>query len=271
MALIDSLVSYWKFDDGSGNASDSTANVKTLTNNGTTTYSAGKLNSAADFGAANAAKSFSRAGYVVADGISSMSFWVKQQTEIASGTQTFVTLVSESTAFTISYEYNTGSRRLTLLRERNNLASASTSYTVTLGTANYYHIVMVYDLSSIILYVNGTNVSSTSTSLNGTTNWSPGGGYFSVGAKRDANDGTVSQHASCFVDELAIWNKVLSPTEVTNLYNTGNVNPYPFNLTYSLTCSAGSFLLTSRDVRFYKGDLMNVSKPTTTIVNTVKP
>jgi len=205
MALIDSLVSYWKFDDASGSATDSTASIKTLTNNGTTTYAAGKLNNAADFGVANVAKSFSRTGYVVADGVVSYSFWVKQQTEIASGTQTFVMSGSESTALTVNYEYNAGSRRLSLVRERNNLPSVTASYTVTLGTANYYHIVAVYDLTQIILYVNGTNVSSTAATLNGTTNWSPGGGYFSVGAKRDANGGTVSQYASCFIDELAIW------------------------------------------------------------------
>ena len=43
MALTDNLVSYWKLDESSGNAADSVGS-NTLTNTGTATYAAGKIN-----------------------------------------------------------------------------------------------------------------------------------------------------------------------------------------------------------------------------------
>lgn len=49
MALTDNLVSYWKLDESSGNASDSVGS-NTLTNNGTAGYASGKINNAVDFG-----------------------------------------------------------------------------------------------------------------------------------------------------------------------------------------------------------------------------
>jgi len=270
MAIIDSLASYWKLDESSGDASDATSNVRTLTNNGTTTYAAAKINNGADFGTINTTKYLTRTGYVVSDGACSFSFWVKQRTEIASGVQAFIDLVSQSTSLTLTYEYNAGSRRLRLSRGRNNLAYAYADYTVTLGTANFYHVVGVYDEASIHLYVNGALITSTAASSNGTTFWG-GGGFFSVGASRDANDGTVSQYASAYVDEVGVWSKALSAAEVTALYANAIGIQYPFPDSYSMTATVGSFSLSTSSVVLYKGELSNTAKPTTSITNINKP
>lgn len=269
MALTDSLVSYWKLDESSGDASDATANVKTLTNTGTTTYAAAKINNGADFGTANTTKYLSRTGYIVSDGALSFSLWIKQRTEISSGTQTFIMCGSESTALTLSYDYNAGTRRLQLIRERNNLSSATINYTITLGTSNFYHIVGSYNGSLIILYVNGTAVSTASSSLNGTTNWSPGGGYFVLGAKRDANDGTVSSYSSSYIDEVAVYSRAITDSEVSSLYNIGYGATYPFT-GYSMTTDSGTFSLSNKTANIRYGNLSNLPKPTNTINNVAK-
>ena len=49
MALNTNILASWKFDESSGNASDSSGNGKTLTNINTIAYVAGKVNNAADF------------------------------------------------------------------------------------------------------------------------------------------------------------------------------------------------------------------------------
>ena len=53
MSLTTNIVAYWKFDESSGNAMDSTGNGNTLTNVNTVTYSAGKINNGANFVAAS--------------------------------------------------------------------------------------------------------------------------------------------------------------------------------------------------------------------------
>jgi hypothetical protein len=270
MALVDSLASYWKLDEASGSASDATSGGKTLTNNGTTTYAASKINNGADFGTANTTKYLNRTGYVVSDGSSSFSFWVKQRTEIAVGSQTFLFSGSESTAMYLNYEYNAGTRRLGLYRIHNGVANATAFYTVTLGTSNFYHIVGTYNGSNIILYVNGTLVSTTADSGNGNTNWVPGGGYFTVGAIQDANDGTVSQYASAYIDEVGVWSKALIQAEVTSLYAAGVGIQYPFPNSYTMMADVSSFTMTVQSANLYKSTMLNISKSTSTMTNTSK-
>lgn len=49
MALNTNILASWKFDESSGNATDSSGNGKTLTNTNSISYVSGKVNNAADF------------------------------------------------------------------------------------------------------------------------------------------------------------------------------------------------------------------------------
>src|SRR3990167_8093050 len=87
MSLITNLISYWKFDEASGNAADSQGS-ETLTNNATITYSAGALNNAADLVAASS-QYFSRASNAnlqTGDIDYTISCWVKLTTKAANFT-----------------------------------------------------------------------------------------------------------------------------------------------------------------------------------------
>lgn len=67
------LAGYWKLDESSGNAADSSGNSLTLTNNGTTPFAAGKYGNAADFTPASS-HYFSTATSV--SDVKTVEFWV---------------------------------------------------------------------------------------------------------------------------------------------------------------------------------------------------
>ncbi len=71
--LSNGLIGYWKFDETSGNAADSSSLPFTLTNNGTATYVGGKYANAAEFVPASN-QYFSTASTLT--GIKSVAFWV---------------------------------------------------------------------------------------------------------------------------------------------------------------------------------------------------
>ncbi len=79
----------------------------------------------------------------------------------------------------------------------------------------WYHVVGTYDGSYIKIYVNGSldNSFATSTTMHMATNSVIIGGYFSPG---NLVDGTI--------DDVRIYNRSLSATEVKQLYKTGAVN-----------------------------------------------
>ncbi len=223
-ALAASLVSYWKLDEASGNAADSVGS-NTLTNTGTVVYDAGLINNGADFGTANTTKvlsSTSASGVV--DTNMSFSLWVKLNTEISTGVYgLFCARTNTSSHFIdwrIDYEYNAGTRRLNFVRSKPGVVDVDSYYTITLGTTNWYHLVLTYDTATMLGYVNATQQTTVSTSGYGTG----GAMAVAIGASIPASNNP----ASVKIDEVGIWTRVLSSTEVTTLYNSGSGKQYPF-------------------------------------------
>ncbi len=86
-ALSNGLVGYWKTDESSGNAADSSGNSLTLTNNATVTYTAGKFANAGTFVAASS-QYLSTATTI--SSVKTVSFW----TNNASTTDEYINLTS---------------------------------------------------------------------------------------------------------------------------------------------------------------------------------
>lgn len=230
MALTDNLVAYWKLDESSGNASDSSGNSKTLTNVNTVSYSSAKINNGADFGSSNTNKRLSINDDLGIDGGNiSISFWVKMNTEISSG---FITLiqhggVSSYVNDTVWYDYGGGTRKLSFFRQRQNVNGTKIDYNITLGTDNWYHIVYTYDGTNLRGYINGSLVAGpTSASGNGNAGTID---CFNVGALYAY--GGYEKFSSAKIDEVGVWSRALSSTEVSTLYNSGNGLQYPFTTT----------------------------------------
>lgn len=230
MPLLSNLNGYWKLDESSGNASDSSGFGNTLTNNNTVTYSAGIINNGANFGTPNTNRNLTVASTLgITTGSYSFNCWVKMLTEITTGVQGFLAL-NDGTNHLLSffeYQFNSGTRRVIINRRKQGVSDNIVSSNITLGTTVFHQLAATYDGATLTLYVDGTSVGTLATSGVGT-----GGGAdnFYIGSE-DANS-----FARAIVDEVGVWSRALTSGEITSLYNGGAGLSYPFGGT-------GNFLM----------------------------
>jgi hypothetical protein len=203
LAADANLVAYYKLED----VNDSKASY-TLTNNNTVAFNAAKFNNGGDLGTSNTNKYLSIANNLglTDGGAKTFMFWVKLKTEIGSGTYTFYNWERSGTTWNIlSYEYNAGTRRLNV-----DGAGTDINYTITLGTSNWNHIAVTESSGgTFTLYVNGI-LAGTGTQGSGTS----AGTAFGIGANRIG--GNLS---SAIFDDFAIFNRVLTATEISDYVN----------------------------------------------------
>ena len=213
----ENLVAYYKSED----VNDS-KNSFNLTNSNVVAFNAAKFNNGADFGASNNSKSLYITNTLgITGGSISISTWIKLQTEIGSSIYSLVAQedVSSRVSNLLCYDYNGGTRRINFWRVRQGVAIDGGAYNITLGTSSWYHIVYTYDGSNIMGYVNGSLVFGPSASSgNGT---SGGVTVFSMGS----NYAGATWYSSHISDDTAIFSRALTPTEISNLYNT-NIKKY---------------------------------------------
>lgn len=96
---------------------------------------------------------------------------------------------------------------------RDYFATSPASYNYNDG--RWHYAVVTYDGSTVRLYIDGTQVASTPTS--GATPDNTGTQPFRVGA----NSRSLSLYFTGNADEVRVWNRAISPTEVTAAYNNG--------------------------------------------------
>lgn len=240
MALTDQLHAYWKTDESSGNASDSAGGGYTLTNTNTVSYGTGIINNGADTGSANTNKRLTSTGsggttIGINDSAQSCTFnwWVNVNTVPASNTAGFMWEFAVSTGATntgylaVQYYNNAGTPQLYIARNCNaTLDQAGSNQTLTTGT--WYMLTYTYDGSTQYLYVNG---SSTPLVTKASSTRGTGTSYidlFTWYANFDSTP-TYGNFLSAKMDEFGIWTRVLSGSEITQLYNGGAGNQYPFS------------------------------------------
>lgn len=90
-----------------------------------------------------------------------------------------------------------------------------------LNKNNFQHIVIVLNATGLLVYVNGTKVYNEQPANYGYPPISDEN--LSIGACYHDND-----FADAILDEISIWNRTLSPSEVTGLWNSGVGLFYPF-------------------------------------------
>jgi hypothetical protein len=217
--LVTGLLSYYQLEDATeyfvgGGTYD-------LTNGGSTPFNSGKVSKAADGGSSNSAKLLyadSNAGgdltYAQSVTAWSVSLWVKLNSSQSGGTiwrtnvnngssrrRTFALILQSSV---LKFELYDGSLDL-----------YSTGQTLSTGT--WYHVVTTYDGSTIKMYVNNSNVLT----QNRSTSYAPDttNGF---GILADRESGANYDYLNGMVDELGLWSKVLSATEISDLYNGGS-------------------------------------------------
>ncbi len=220
-ALSNGLVGYWKVDESSGNISDSSGNSNTLTNNNTVSFTTGKYGNGGSFASASS-ETFS-----VADGSQSglegmselsISLWVNPTTFADNSHMVVKDNTNGQCSFLLNYGFN-GQINFFACSSGfygsgiQNSASANNL----ISTNNWSHIVVTSKGGVARLYKNGVEQVSgdfprtdTSSSIfNSTSAFSLGGG----------TSNSVTSYMNGKLDDVRIYNRGLSPAEVTQLYN----------------------------------------------------
>ena len=197
-----------------GNSTDSSGNGNNLTNNNGVVYSQGKFGLCADFGTGNTNKNLTIASDlgIAGNGNQTMSCWIKVNSEPATnGQYRFIDHRDGGTGAMTSIEYKdaSGTKSLNWYFSRNGVADYFVTKTITLGTTNWYHVLLTYDGSNVRGYFNGEYVGATAGS--GTGSDIVDG--FSLGSS--ANGYLFS---NMMIDEAFMENIAWTPQQVAKYY-----------------------------------------------------
>ena len=218
-ALTDNIISYWKFDESSGNAADS-AGSNTLTNT-SVSYVAGKINNAGSY---TGSESFGVAdnGTLRPANTLTISAWINFDSGAEAGGPIFVAKGTNA-GDSQSWDLRLHSTKKIYYQGRVGGGSYIAGLTSTVMSPNtWYHVVFTRNGTVTHVYLNGVDETLT--------------GVTSNAADFDYSTGNLSvgQFGSGFnfwkgkIDEVALWSRDLSSTEVTTLYNSGTGLQYPF-------------------------------------------
>lgn len=198
-----SLVSYWRLEDltdiKSGN---------TLTNNGSATFVTGKFYNAVDLGASNSSKYLSIASNlgIAGNGDITICGWVNwDQTQTSLGT--FAVLFAHSSTLTADrlFEVYTNNVPNTILYSGGQQSITSFGFT----SGQWQHVAITMSGGNCTLYVDGAVIT---TIAQGTT--TRGTNAFTIGA-----DDTGASKAPCMFDDVIVFNKALSQSDIISIIN----------------------------------------------------
>lgn len=210
------IVSYWKLDESSGDASDSVGG-NTLTNSGSLSYGAGIINNGIVLSGTNVLD-----GSLISSTTTNwtMTAWIK----ISSTNQNGVFFHNGSTTSNggngdgVGLCVGNGSSCSTsgneLTVQYYNVAFEDTGGAI--GAAGWHFITVTRDTTTTRYYIDGVQTANTTTD----TPTAPTSVAKIGGDQGNFFAGTV--------DEVGFWNRQLSGSEITQLYNSGAGLQYPF-------------------------------------------
>ena len=207
-SLLTSLTAYYAFE---GDSSDSLGNYDGTDTDITNGLSYGHIEKGVDFNGTTS-KIVTGASFATGASNKSMSFWFDSDSStdrgwiVAGGTD------NDGEAFGVFIQNDD------LIFHGN---GASYDMTVITGITQdtYTHVVVTYDGTTIKSYINGSAGPTKTATLNTT-----GTGIWFGERKNSDVDGWFDGQA----DEIGIWSKELTSSEVTELYNGGSGLTYPF-------------------------------------------
>jgi hypothetical protein len=222
--LLNSLISYWKFDANTAPTTADSFGSNPLTMSGASSgIVPGIINSGLDVGnGASSASHVSNADFLPVAGTSlSVSFWISASSWASGGS--FTSLMNKGdNAVLNSYNaiIDVPTSKIIISVEDTSLVQFFVSITPGLPTANvFHHVVLVFDATAKTLtgFYDGVNKGTVATNTNAIAvgaqpfYFGPGAGFSSL--------------ANCVTDEAALWHKALTQTDVTNLFNGGAALP----------------------------------------------
>lgn len=214
MALYDGLVSYWTMDDPAGDVMrDSVGFHDAIRAAGVTAVVGGKVGNARDFDDDGRANVSAIPEFNVAGASQTVSMWLYP--EVLPSARTAYVIRRGTT--TPEVHFYTDSKLYWYFQSTGPVQGLASG---ALTANNWYHVVLVAEhvtgtTWNESLYINGSQVGSTVQTTNGIGLIGGGGVAWQFG-----EGGTYGPVAR--IDEVGLWNRVLSPTEITALYNSTN-------------------------------------------------
>lgn len=222
MALIDNLLAYYKCDETEGTVvTDSTGSYNAINNNCTINQT-GLINTS--YNLTGSPANISGAVVVPYDDIS-INLWMNPD-EMVAGDRLYACRSSTNSSPIFNFLILNGSSISLLLRSNTGTGILQVLDTGGfIGTGSWFMSTVNHQAStgSCFIYVNGSQV--------GVGKYT--GGSFSqvnrasFGKRMDGNPTDSYYHGK--LDEIGVWNKVLTPLEIQELYNSGAGLAYPFS------------------------------------------
>jgi len=232
--LQNGLVGYWSFDDGTGTiASDSSGNGNTATLvTGPSWVTAGEIGGALFFDGVDDYVSFTSQ----AQSIISISAWVYAQATPGNLLPRIIDMPGYVLYLAEPDAPGSNPMSLGFLSRGSTQDGKWTTPANSLAYDTWNHVAVVYDSSSTLnnpdLYINGVKQTiSKITSPQGTQTANGGAGI--IGNRIPLNRGWDG-----LIDELRVYNRALSASEIVSLYDQGNSGPFNFSLANSMSLSA---------------------------------
>ncbi|KKU90523.1 MAG: hypothetical protein UY22_C0054G0004, partial [Candidatus Amesbacteria bacterium GW2011_GWC1_48_10] len=223
--LSNGLVGYWKMDENENtgtSSGDSSGNGNDLTLEGGPVWTPGKFGSSLDFNGdaqcatddvtsgAGATSDVTVSAWVYRDSTSTADYIVELNgtDETEAENMNYRLFINSSAILRLEWEYSTGV---------NELISSTTALTNTSGT--WVHVAASRSVSTneIIFYENGQKLGSTVSYTN-----DPTGGTTDQRLYIGSDGPTCNSSTDTFdgkIDDVRIYNRALSPAEVSSLYN----------------------------------------------------
>ncbi len=231
MPLTDNLEAYYKMEESSGNDRVDSAGSNNLSDGQTVASGTGIIDNGADFELGNS-EYLNRAdtASLSLSGNCSFSFWFNPETlatrqeiitkYLTTGNQRsyLISLLADDKMQIALYSDGTGGTNEILIN--------ATDAAVFTGTGTFVFVVLTFNIGTeaVIWYRNGSSVAST-------TSVSPLGAALHDGTA-DFALGAIPSPASGFLDgvldEVGVWSRILTSSEVTTLYNGGAGLTHPF-------------------------------------------
>lgn len=223
-SLVENILAYWKLDNnGSGGVSliDSTGNGNTLTNSGEAPLGVGKINNGAVFtGTTNYLST--PTGFAPLTNQRTYSGWVRFN-NTSTGYQMVFMQGGTSDYQSVNPFYIENNGTVSSIFTTSNGSWTNLLFTSIVPSANtWHHFATTFDGSVAKLYWNGTEVAS---SVYSGSIPDPDNNFFTLGSyPAFGSFGALNGN----VDEVGVWTKALTPSEISSIYNSGNGRTYPF-------------------------------------------
>ncbi|HVZ76263.1 MAG TPA: LamG domain-containing protein [Candidatus Paceibacterota bacterium] len=235
------LTGYWNFNEGSGStAKDFISGSPNGSVMGSPSWVAGKQGSALLL---NGSSQYVDVPITVNYPAFTVSAWFNATSLSASNSRIVANSHTDDAAEHNGFQlmFNTGGTS-GFFDVGNGSSEGRATWSQTLSTGTWYHYVGVYDGSSVYAYINGVQVASTSYAGGPIA---PSGYDVSIG--RNNNAEYTGDYFSGVVDDVRIYDRALSPSEVAAMYTAnipaGKVNVNTSSANLSADNSLGSGLV----------------------------